>query len=174
MLLSSDLPARIRHAHRNDAGEWMMLRRGAYVAEAQRLRNPFIAPLQETADQVTQHLADPHAVALLAVLAQDCDAGRRGRFVGSIRMVVEGTVADIGRVVVAPDVRGHGLGSALLEAAHHEAAARRQLSHCEIVVAGAAQTDLALYRRHGYTESRPRLGADGESVAVLSMPLGRD
>jgi ribosomal protein S18 acetylase RimI-like enzyme len=173
-MLKSDLPARIRHAHRNDGGEWMMLRRGAYVAEAQRLRNPFIAPLQETVEQVTKDLADPDAVALLAVLAQDCDAGRRGRFVGSIRVRVEGTVADIGRVVVACDVRGHGIGSALLEAAHHEAISRPQVTSCEIVVMGAAQTDLALYRRHGYAESRPRLGPDGESVPVLSMPLTRD
>ncbi|PID53588.1 MAG: GNAT family N-acetyltransferase [Micrococcales bacterium] len=151
----------------------MVLRRAAYVAEAQRLRNPFIAPLQETPEQISSLLTDPHWRLLLAVLTQDNDVGRRGRFVGSIRIQFRDDLADIGRVVVAPDVRGRGIGSALLEAAHREALSHASVQRCEICVGDAAVTDLALYRRNGYTHARPRTGEGGRSVPVLTLKLDR-
>ncbi len=148
---------RIRPARPADAGELYTLQRAAWVGEAQRRRDPFLAPLTDDADELRTAIDDPGTTVLVATAVEDGEHGRRGRLVGFVRMTVRGTTVRISRVVVAPDLRGRGLGSALLEAVHAEAAQLPGVQTLELSAGTAASDDLALYRRHGYEPAGVRL-----------------
>ena len=72
-----------------------------------------------------------------------------GRLVGTCRLVADSPAerAKFGRLVVAPDARGAGVGSALLG----EAERRAHALGCNRVVLTAQTTAMGLYERAGYT-----------------------
>lgn len=148
---------RIRPARPADAGELFTLQRAAWVGEAQRRRDPFLSPLTDDADELRTAIDDPGTTVLVAAAAEDGEHGRRGRLVGFVRLSVRASTCRISRVVVAPDLRGRGLGSALLEAVHAEAAQVPGVQVLELSAGTAASADLALYRRHGYEPAGTRL-----------------
>jgi len=90
-----------------DAGEMLTLQRAAYVTEAQAHRDPFLPPLTETLDELRAALRDCFAWGIR----------ESGRLVASVRIVVDGDCAEVGRLVVAPDQQRRGLGRGLLLAA---------------------------------------------------------
>lgn len=77
------------------------------------------------------------------------------RIVGSVRGRREGDTWHIGRLVVAPDRQGEGLGSRLLRVI--EAAAEDGIGICALFTGERSDANLRLYARHGY-DPRP---ADG-------------
>jgi ribosomal protein S18 acetylase RimI-like enzyme len=89
-----------------DAGELLTLRRAAFVSEAQLYNDPNIPPLTQTLDELTSDLESDGVITL--------GAWRGHRLVGSIRVGIEGDKANLGRLAVAPDVQGHGIGTTLL------------------------------------------------------------
>ncbi|MCW3841272.1 GNAT family N-acetyltransferase, partial [Micromonospora yasonensis] len=91
-----------------DAGEILTVQRAAYLVEAQRYRDLFLPPLTETLDEVRAALAGP-AVVLAARLGP--------RLVGSIRARIDGDTAHVGRLSVAPDQQGRGIGGRRLRQA---------------------------------------------------------
>src|SRR4051812_18727038 len=95
-----------------DAGELLTLQRAAYVTEAQAHSDPFLPPLTESLDAVRAALRDPAKIVI----------GRRedGRLIATGRLSVNGDSAEVGRLAVAPDRQGQGLGSALLRALERE------------------------------------------------------
>jgi ribosomal protein S18 acetylase RimI-like enzyme len=89
-----------------DAGELLTLRRAAFVSEAQLYNDPNIPALTQTLDELTADLESDAVITL--------GAWRGHRLVGSIRVGIEGDKANLGRLAVAPDVQGHGIGTTLL------------------------------------------------------------
>ena len=91
------------------------------------------------------------------VLAHDGD-----ELVGCLRLLDDGTHARIGRVVVAPSVRGRGLARQLMDAAMAEVGGRE--------VRLDAQTGLtAFYASYGFEVSGPEFVEDG----VAHVPMVR-
>jgi ribosomal protein S18 acetylase RimI-like enzyme len=124
----------------SDAGELLTLQRAAYVTEAQRYHDPDLAPLLQTLDELLAELRLTTTIAL---------GTRRGhRLVGSVRLRVDGQVAHLGRLVVAPDQQGQGIGSALLIAAEHALAP--STAEIRLFTGGDSAATLRLYQRHGY------------------------
>lgn len=58
-------------------------------------------------------------------------------------------VLHVGRLVVAPDLQGHGIGTRLLLAAEQATA----LPRATLFTGARSTANLRLYRRHGYVES---------------------
>ena len=123
-----------------DAGEVLTLQRAAYATEAQLYGDPFLPALTQTLAELTDEL---HSGGGLGI--------RDGhRLIGAVRWAVAGRVARIGRLTVAPDVQGRGIGTRLLRAAEHAAGAAR----FELFTGHLSAANLRLYEREGYVFSR--------------------
>lgn len=88
------------------AGELLTLRRAAFVSEAQTYNDPHIPPLTQTLGELREDLAADGVLTL--------GAWRGHRLVGSIRVEIEGGHATLGRLAVAPDLQGQGIGTQLM------------------------------------------------------------
>ena len=132
---------RIAPAVPEDAGELLTLQRAAFVTEAQLYEDPRLPALVETLDELRNALGG------LAL------AARSGpRLVGSVRSRVDGGVVHVGRLVVAPDRQGQGIGAALLAAA--ERSAGPGVHTAALFTGHRSEGNLRLYRRAGYVEQR--------------------
>ncbi len=149
-----------------------MLQRAALLAEGQRYGRVDLPPLRDVPDDVRRAVADPVTVVLVAEAVDD-SCGRRGRLLGSARLQVdiEGGIGLVGRIVVAPDVEGRGLGSALLDGLH-AVAAERGLQTLELFTGADSERNLRLYRRHGYVEADERRDDLGIRLLVLRRAVG--
>ncbi|WP_370019043.1 GNAT family N-acetyltransferase [Planotetraspora sp. GP83] len=135
----------IERALPGDAGEILTLQRAAYVTEAQLYGDPFIGPLVESLDQVRDVVET--GVVLKAMAGP--------RIVGSVRGRLSGSTCLVGRLVVAPDRQGQGIGGALLAALHE---AVPEATAFDLFTGHLSGGNLRLYRRLGYREtSRERL-----------------
>jgi GNAT superfamily N-acetyltransferase len=124
-----------------DAGELLTLQRAAYVTEAQLYGDPFIAPLVESLDQM-------RTVIETAVVLKATDGGR---LVGAVRGQMSGSTCLVGRLVVAPDRQGQGIGSTLLAAIHE---AVPEATVFDLFTGHLSEGNLRLYRRLGYRETQ--------------------
>jgi tRNA (guanine37-N1)-methyltransferase len=79
----------------------------------------------------------------------------------------DGTDWEIGRLMVAPDLQGRGLGRWLLERA--EAAAPTGTRRMSLFTGVGSARNLRTYRRAGYRHDRDR--ADSPAVLHLSKPV---
>ncbi|MEV0389979.1 GNAT family N-acetyltransferase [Nonomuraea sp. NPDC050643] len=135
----------IERAAAADAGEILTLQRAAYVAEAQLYGDPFIPPLVESLEQIRKIIDT-------AIVLKALDAGR---IVGAVRGQLSGTTCRVGRLVVAPDRQGQGLGTALLRALHEQVP---EAEAFDLFTGHLSDGNLRLYRRLGYREtSRERM-----------------
>lgn len=113
----------------------------------------------------------------LDVLTEDFLAGTSlvarsaGRLVGTVscRLLEDGTVWHISLLMVAPDLRGHGLGRWLLEQA--EAAAPDSVQTYRMYAGAEADENLRIYKRAGYSRRGTRDGHP--DVVVLTKPRRR-
>ncbi|NES12947.1 MULTISPECIES: GNAT family N-acetyltransferase [Micromonospora] len=139
-----------------DAGEILTLQRAAYLVEAQRYGDPFLPPLTETLDEVRAAIAGPTIVL----------AARLGtRVVGSVRARVDGDTAHVGRLAVAPDLQGRGVGGRLLAAI--EAACAGRVARFALFTGAQSAANLGLYDRRGYRVVAHRPDENGNRLAVL-------
>jgi len=145
----------------DDAGELLTLQRAAYVTEAQLHDDLRLPPLVQTLAELRAELADP------AVTALGVRDG--GRLVAAVRLraLGEGRVA-LGRLTVAPDRQGAGLGTALLRAAERALPGTVAL---ELFTGERSEANLRLYRREGYVETH-RTPAGAHAVVHLTKTLG--
>lgn len=135
-----------------DAAEVLVLQRACWVTEAIVNDTLAIPPLHETLDDV------------LGWIGTGWVLRDRGRLIGGVRGSLDGTSWLVGRLMVAPDRRGEGLGRALLR--HIEAVAPRDATRCALFTGARSVANLALYERAGYR----RTGGD-EAVVHLEKPL---
>ncbi|MFI6319085.1 GNAT family N-acetyltransferase [Nonomuraea sp. NPDC050556] len=135
----------IERAVTGDAGEILTLQRAAYVTEAQLYGDPYIPPLVESVEQVRKVIDT--ATVLKAVEGT--------RIVGAVRGQLQNTTCLVGRLVVAPDRQGTGIGTALLNALHAEL---QDAEAFDLYTGHLSDGNLRLYRRLGYREtSRERM-----------------
>lgn len=136
-----------------DAAEVLTVQREAFGIEAQLYDDPGLPPLRESLDQL---LADLERCVGLVALAGD-------RLVGSVRVRVAGASLHIGRLAVAPDHQGRGLGALLLARAEQVAPAEEAL----LFTGHLSASNLRLYARAGYVEER-RVPVD-ERVTLIHL-----
>lgn len=130
----------IQRAVAADAGEILTLQRAAYVSEAQLYGDPYIPPLVESLEQVRK------AVETAMVLK----ATDGPRIIGSVRGATAGTTCLVGRLVVAPDRQGRGIGTALLAALHEQVP---EAEAFDLFTGHLSESNMRLYRRQGYRET---------------------
>lgn len=134
-----------------DAAEVLVLQRACWVTEAIANSTIDIPALHEDLDEVLAWIDTAWAL-------------RAGpRLIGGVRATREGTTWRIGRLMVAPDRRGEGLGSRLL--AHIEAVAPEGVERFALFTGAGSTRNLAMYGRAGYV----RVGGDA-SVVHLEKP----
>lgn len=104
--MSQEDDVRVERIGVEDVGELLTLRRAAFVTEAQLYNDPHLPALTQTLEELKADLETPGVITLGAW------TGRR--LVGTIRVGMEGDKANLGRLAVAPDVQGHGIGTKLL------------------------------------------------------------
>ncbi|MEO7745352.1 MAG: GNAT family N-acetyltransferase, partial [Actinomycetota bacterium] len=126
----------------------LTLQLAAFVSEAQLYGDPLIPPLRDDIDGIRAGIDDGACTVLVAEVVVDGAWGRAGRLVGSARLL-RGEVGRVGRVVVAPDAQGLGLGSLLLDTLH-EVAAREVVRATTLVTGADSERNIAFYARHGY------------------------
>ncbi|MEV6906991.1 GNAT family N-acetyltransferase [Amycolatopsis sp. NPDC051071] len=127
-----------------DAGEMLTVQRAAYVTEARAHDTFDLPPLLETWEQAKEALDDSACFAW--------GTREAGRLVASVRIVVDGEAGLVGRLVVAPDRQGHGLGSSLLLAA--EAAMPAAVTVFRLFTGERSFGPLRMYPKLGYVETR--------------------
>lgn len=152
--------ARIRPITVDDAGEVLTLQRAAFVQEALIYDAVDMPPLTQTLDEVRAELEDN-----LGCVALDGE-----RIVGCVRARVDGDLLLIGRIAIAPDQQGSGLGTALLSAAE-ERGRDAGATTAELFTGSLSEANLRLYEREGYEESERVPGDDGTAQVFLRKQL---
>ncbi len=122
-----------------DAGELYALQLACWVQEMHDNPGVEIPALNETLDDLRAWLPDWTVLVLR----------REGRLVGAARARREGEAWDIGRVMVAPDLQGQGLGRFLL--AEIEAAAPSDVPSYSLFTGRGSERNLRMYKRAGYS-----------------------
>jgi GNAT superfamily N-acetyltransferase len=150
----------IRPISPDDAGEVMTLQRAAFVQEAQIYGSVDMPALSQTLDAVTAELTGNDG----------CVARIGPRMVGAVRARHDGELLLIGRIAIAPDVQGEGVGSQLLAAVEQRG---RELgcTEAELFTGSLSEANLRLYKREGYVESERVPTGDGIEEIYLRKRL---
>jgi tRNA (guanine37-N1)-methyltransferase len=132
-----------------DAGELFVLQRACWVQEQHDNPGVVIPALEESLDDLRTWIARD-----LVLVARSA-----GRLVGAVRASLHGEEWDIGRLMVAPDVAGRGLGRSLL--ARIEAAAPPEATSYALFTGAGSTRNQRMYKKAGY-----RLGGEIEPGVV--------
>nr|WP_206686739.1 MULTISPECIES: GNAT family N-acetyltransferase [Microbacterium] len=138
----------------------MTLQRAAFVQEALIYGSPDMPPLTQTLEELEAELAENLG----------CIALAGARIVGAVRARRDGDLLLIGRIAIAPDQQGRGIGSQLLaavEQAGRDAGARE----AELFTGSLSEANLRLYEREGYGETERVPTGDGIEQVFLRKPL---
>ncbi|HVL40792.1 MAG TPA: GNAT family N-acetyltransferase [Brevundimonas sp.] len=146
----------LRRAVEADAGELLTLQRAAYATTAQLYRDPFLPPLLETCKEVAEAIRSQ--IVLAAVDGH--------RIVGSVRVRVEGSVGHMGRLVVAPDREGAGVGIRLLKAIQDQAPP--SVRRFELFTGALSTRHIALYWLLGFEEFDRRWSDEGIELVYMA------
>jgi GNAT superfamily N-acetyltransferase len=129
-----------------DAAEVLVLQRACWVTEAIANSTLAIPALHEGLQDVEGWIGTAWVL-------------RDGpRLIGGVRAVQGGTAWRIGRLMVAPDRRGEGLGRRLLS--HIESVAPATATRFALFTGAGSVRNLAMYERAGYR----RVGGDDDVV----------
>lgn len=129
----------IARARPEDAGELMTVQRAAFLIEGEVNGSFTLPPLTETLDEVRKAI-ESDTVVLVARLGH--------RIVGSVRGIAVDGTGHVGRLSVAPDLHGRGIGRDLMAAI--EAALADQVTRYELFTGATSENNLRMYRRLGY------------------------
>lgn len=132
----------------DDAAEVTVLQRCCWVDEAVVNDTLAIAALHESLEEVREWLASWHTTGVWL----------DGRLLGMVRSRAVDTDWHIGRLAVAPDLRGRGLGRWLLRTA--EAAAGPDVRRAVLFTGAKSLRNIDLYQSEGYS-AVPLAGDDG-------------
>ncbi len=151
----------VRRVEPADAGELLTLQRACWVQEQHDNPRVHVPALHES-------LADVEAwVARDTVLV----VRSAGRLVAAVRASREGDEWHIGRLMVAPDLQGRGLGRRLL--ARIEDEAPPGVTTYSLVTGAGSKRNQRLYKRAGYRLRGP-LDPDEPGVVRLTKPRRQD
>jgi tRNA (guanine37-N1)-methyltransferase len=151
--------AEVRTATASDAGEILTLQLACWVHEAQANETLDIPPLREDLAAVQAWLETWTTFVV-----------RSGpRLVAAARARLEDDTWDIGRLMVAPDLRGRGLGRWLLE--YVESAAPPDAGRLSLLTGARSERNLRICKKAGYRFDRVQ--PDDAGVVRLSKPVRR-
>lgn len=136
---SGDTPIDIAPISAADAGEVLTVQRAAFVSEALIYGSVDMPPLTQSLEELESELRESDGFV----------ARVDGRLVGAIRTREADGLLMIGRLAIAPDMQGSGIGQQLLEAAEAHSSA----SESELFTGSLSEANLRLYERCGYVES---------------------
>ena len=128
----------LRSARPADAGELLTLQRACWVQEQQANPDVFIPPLHESLADIEAWMQE-WAVLVLR---------RADRLIAAARGRAHGQTWDVGRLMVAPDLQGQGLGRSLLSAI--EDAAPPDVTTYELFTGVGSSGNIRMYKRAGY------------------------
>lgn len=151
----------IRTLRPEHAGEVLTLQRAAYVPEARRYRDPELPPLTQTLDEVRAEISRPDVIGL--------GVWDAGRLVASVRIRIDGAVSHLGRLIVAPDRQGEGIGSDLLAAC--ERVLPPQVAEIRLFTGSRSESTIRLYEQFGYVRQF-ETSADTHDLVHLTKRLG--
>jgi len=155
----TDAPVVLVRLSAVDVGEVLTLQRAAYVTEAQAHGDLAMPPLVQSRAELAAELTDPQVLAL---------GLREGaRLVAAVRVRIEDEAAELGRLVVAPDRQGQGLGSHLLRQAEVQVPEGIQLMR--LFTGEHSLANLRLYKRHGYTEDHRTSGGGYQLIHMTKV-----
>jgi len=142
----------------SDAGEVLTVQRAAFVSEAAIYGSVDMPPLTQTLPELQAELrAESGFVARIG-----------GRLVGAIRFVERDGLLLIGRIAIAPDMQGEGIGRMLLDAAEESSSA----DVAELFTGSLSEANLRLYEACGYEEHERVPDGDGTAQVFLRKRLG--
>lgn len=150
----------VRDVTPDDAGEILTLQRAAFASEALIYRDPDMPPLTQTLEELRAELAENLG----------CVVIRDGRMLAAARARLDGELLLIGRIAVAPDLQGEGLGSRILEAVE-ERGRRAGAREAELFTGRLSEANIRLYERQGYRETERAGGDSGADEVFLRKPL---
>lgn len=145
------------------AGELLTLRRAAFVTEAQMYGDPNIPPLTQTLEELTTDLNREDVVTLAARLGH--------RLVGSVRVELEDGKATLGRLAVAPDLQGQGIGTQMMLAVLPHLP--DETTEIWVFTGKDSKQNISLYERNGYEHQHEQVAGD-LTYAYLRKILGED
>lgn len=128
----------ISDAHAGDAAELLVLQRCCWASEAIANRTLAIPALREDIATVRAWVDSS-----LVVIAR-----RRHRLVGAVRGTKRGSTWEVGRLMVAPDLAGHGIGRRLLELI--ESRAPGDCTTFSLFTGARSERNLRMYAQAGY------------------------
>lgn len=131
----------IKKACQDDAPAILALQKAAYQSEAEIYDDDQLPPLTQTLEEMKQDLSS--MVVLKAV--QD------KTLVGSVRARMEKGRCAIGRLIVAPDFQGRGIGTRLMEAVETAFPSETKF---ELFTGNKSLKNIKLYQRLGYVITR--------------------
>lgn len=156
------------------AGELLTLQRAAYVSEAQAHDDLGLPPLTQSLPELASELSAPDVITI----------GLRSesrRLVAAVRLHLASDdphVAELGRLIVAPDLQGQGLGSRLLQLA--ESYVPVAVTELKLFTGEHSTGNLRLYDRFGYRETQRTPTSAGYALVHLTkkvregqLPTGR-
>lgn len=121
-----------------DAGELFVLQRACWVQEQHDNPGVRIPALHESLDDLREWIARDTVLV----------ARSGGRLVGAVRASLDGEAWEVGRLMVAPDVAGRGLGRGLLE--RIEALAPAAATTYALFTGAGSLRNQRMYKRAGY------------------------
>ena len=150
----------IRDIRPEDAGEVLTLQRAAFVQEALIYNSVHMPPLTQSLEEVEAELVDNLGqVALIGP-----------RLVGAVRAQRHEELLLVGRLAIAPDLQGHGIGSRLLDAVE-DRGRKAGCREAELFTGSLSEANLHLYERLGYRETQRVPGDDGIEQVFLRKTL---
>ncbi|MFC7307756.1 GNAT family N-acetyltransferase [Streptomyces monticola] len=151
----------ISAANERDAEQILKLQYLCYQSEAELYGDYSIEPLTQTLDSLKAELAD--GCVLVAHLGDEVVASVRGC------MDADGT-ARINKLIVHPRMQHHGLGGRLLTAVEERLAAAGAVKHYQLSTGHRSESNLQLYRRHGYVP----VSSDAVNPKLTLVTLAKD
>ena len=130
--------AELRAAEPGDAGELYVLQLACWVQEMHDNPGVRIPALHESLDDVRAWLARDTVVV----------ARSAGRLVGAVRASLAEQTWEVGRLMVAPDLAGRGLGRSLL--ARIEAMAPPEATTYALFTGAGSTRNQRIYKKAGY------------------------
>jgi ribosomal protein S18 acetylase RimI-like enzyme len=140
-----------------DAGEVLTIQRAAFVSEARIYGSVDMPPLTQTLEELEAELRE----------SDGWVARVGGRLVGAIRSRTAEGLLLIGRIAIAPDMQGSGIGRALLDAAESHSGAEE----AELFTGSLSEANIRLYESCGYIETERVDTGDGVQEVYLRKRL---
>ena len=142
-----------------DAAPILALQRRAYETEARLYDDWTIPPLTQSLASLLAEIAS--MTVLKACLGET--------IVGSVRARLAGSTCLVGRLFVEPQRQRQGLGGALLAAIEAQFAPAEVF---ELFTGSRSESNIRLYRRHGYAVAATQRLSDQVGIVVMRKPAG--